>query len=140
VCYRFPLPHLSPVMIDRVDQVDGTVVVADQLRGRGARCRRCGRVSTRADSRYRRHLADLTVSGPPVEVMLTVHRLLPLLRDTFDDDWVTFSVSTSRPFLASDRDHRRAGRQGRFSSLRCGDSTLTLSSAATKQAQIEEWT
>jgi hypothetical protein len=62
------------VVIDRVDDVDGTVVVAAHPRARGSRCRRCGRVSTRVHSRYRRHLADLPVSGRPVEVKLTVRR------------------------------------------------------------------
>jgi transposase len=40
----------------------------------GARRRRCSRVSTRVHSRYRQHLADLPISGRPVEVMLTVRR------------------------------------------------------------------
>jgi hypothetical protein len=62
------------VVIDRVDDVDGMVVVAAHPRARGSRCRRCGRVSTRVHSRYRRRLADLPVSGRPVEVMLTVRR------------------------------------------------------------------
>ena len=62
------------MVIDRVDEVDGTVVVAAHPRARGSRCRRCARVSTRVHSRYRRHLADLPVSGRPVEVMLTVRR------------------------------------------------------------------
>ncbi|HEY7815960.1 MAG TPA: ISL3 family transposase [Nakamurella sp.] len=62
------------MVIDRVDEVDGTVVVAAHPRARGSRCRRCNRVSTRVHSRYRRHLADLPVSGRPAEVMLTVRR------------------------------------------------------------------
>ena len=62
------------MVIDRIDRVDGTVVIAAHPRARGSRCRRCGRVSTRVHSRYRRHLADLPVSGRPVEVMLTVRR------------------------------------------------------------------
>ena len=41
---------------------------------RGALPRRCGRVSTRVHSRYRRHLADLPVSGWPAGVWLTVRR------------------------------------------------------------------
>ena len=61
-------------MIDRVDRVDGRVVIAAHPRARGSRCRRCGRVSTRVHSRYRRHLADLPVSGHPVEVVLLVRR------------------------------------------------------------------
>lgn len=61
-------------MIDRVDEVDGTVVITAHPRARGSRCRRCNRVSTRVHSRYRRHLADLPVAGRPVEVVLTVRR------------------------------------------------------------------
>jgi len=72
------LPQLSPVVIDRVDRVDGVVVIAAHPRARGSLCRRlcrrCGRVSTRVHSRYRRHLADLPVSGRPVAVWLTVRR------------------------------------------------------------------
>ena len=44
---RVLLPHLSPVVIDGIDRVDGVVVVAAHGRARGSRCRRCGRVSTR---------------------------------------------------------------------------------------------
>jgi hypothetical protein len=47
------------VVIDRIDEVGGKVVIAAHSRARGARCRRYGRVSTRVHSRYRRHLADL---------------------------------------------------------------------------------
>jgi len=50
------------------------VVIAAHPRARGSRCRRCGRVSTRVHSRYRRHLADLPVSGRPVDVWLTIRR------------------------------------------------------------------
>jgi transposase len=68
------LPHLSPVVIEQVDWVDGVLVIDADPRARGSRCRRCGRVSTRVHSRYRRHLADLPVSGRPVVVWLTVRR------------------------------------------------------------------
>ena len=73
-CCRVLLPQLSPVVIDRIDRVDGVVVIAAHPRARGSRCGRCGRVSTRVHSRYRRHLADLPVSGRPVAVWLTVRR------------------------------------------------------------------
>ena len=73
-CCRVLLPHLSPVVIDRIDGVDDAVVIAAHPRARGSRCRRCGRVSTRVHSRYRRQLADLPVSGRPVVVWLTVRR------------------------------------------------------------------
>ena len=61
-------------MIDGIDCIDGTVVIAAHPRVRGSRCRRCGRVSTRVQSRYRRHLADLPVAGCPVVVWLAVRR------------------------------------------------------------------
>ena len=73
-CCRVLLPHLSPVVIDGIDCIDGTVVIAVHPRARGSRCRRCGRVSTRVHSRYRRHLADLPAAGRPVVVWLTVRR------------------------------------------------------------------
>jgi transposase len=73
-CCRVLFPHLSPVVIDRIDRVDGAVVIAAHPRARGSRCRRCGRMSTRVHSRYRRHLADLPAAGRPVEVWLTVRR------------------------------------------------------------------
>jgi len=62
------------VVIDRVDRVDGTVVISAHPGVRASRFRRFGRVSTRVHSRYRRRLVDLPVSGRPVEVMLTVRR------------------------------------------------------------------
>ncbi len=73
-CCRVLLPQLSPVVIDQVDWFDGVVVIAAHPRARGSRCRRCGRVSTRVHSRYRRHVADLPVSGRPAAVWLTVRR------------------------------------------------------------------
>ena len=73
-CCRVLLPHLSPVVIDRIDRAEGVVVIAAHPRTRGSRCRRCGRVSTRVHSRYRRQVADLPVSGRPVVVWLTVRR------------------------------------------------------------------
>jgi transposase len=73
-CCRVLLPQLSPVVIDGIGRVGGVVVIEAHPRARGSRCHRCGRVSTRVHSRYRRHLADLPVSGWPVAVWLTVRR------------------------------------------------------------------
>ena len=73
-CCRVLLPDLSPVVIDDIDCVGGAVMIAAHPRARGSRCRRCGRVSTRVHSRYRRQLADLPVAGRPVAVWLTVRR------------------------------------------------------------------
>ena len=65
-CCQVLLPHLSPLVIDSVGRVDDALVVAAHGRSRGSRCHRCGRVSTRVHSRYRRRVADLPVSGRPV--------------------------------------------------------------------------
>ena len=73
-CCRVLLPQLSPVLIDRVDCVDGTVVITAHPRSCGSRCWRCGRVATRVHSHYRRRLSDLPVGGRPVLVWLTVRR------------------------------------------------------------------
>jgi hypothetical protein len=59
-------------VIDRIDRLDDAVVVAAHGRARGSRCRRCGRVSIRVHSRYRRHVADLPVSGRPVVLELAL--------------------------------------------------------------------
>ncbi len=73
-CCRVLLPQLSPVVIDCIDRADDAVVIAAHPRARGSRCRRCGRVSRRVHSRYRRRLGDLPVAGRPVAVWLTVRR------------------------------------------------------------------
>jgi DNA-directed RNA polymerase subunit N (RpoN/RPB10) len=58
-CRRVLLAHLSLVVIDRIDRADGVVVIEAHPRARGSRCGRCGRVSARVHSRYRRRVADL---------------------------------------------------------------------------------
>ena len=73
-CCRVLLPHLTPVVIDSIGRVDDALVLAAHGRSRGSRCHRCGRVSTRVHSRYRRRVADLPVSGTPVVLCLTVRR------------------------------------------------------------------
>jgi transposase len=65
---------LSPVVIGNIEWVGDAVVVAARPRSRGSRCGRCGRVSTRVHSRYRRRVADLPVAGRPVVLWLTVRR------------------------------------------------------------------
>jgi len=94
------------VVIDLVDGVDGTVVIVAHPRARGSRCKRCGRVSTRVHSRYRRHLADLPASGQPVEVMLTVRRFFC---DHVDCSTCTFAEQV--PGLTSPHARRSPGLQ-----------------------------
>ena len=68
-------PHLSPVVIDRNDQVDDAVVIAAHPRGHAGRAAPgAGGCRPGCISRYRRHLADLPVAGRPVLVWLPVRR------------------------------------------------------------------
>ena len=73
-CCRVLLPQLSLVVVEDVWRVDGVVVMAAHPRARGARCGRCGRVSTRVHSSYHRRLADLPVAGQRTELRLRVRR------------------------------------------------------------------
>ena len=73
-CCRVLLPQLSPVVVEDVWRVDGVVVIAAHPRARGARCGRCGRVSTRVHSSYHRRLADLPIAGQRTELRLQVRR------------------------------------------------------------------
>jgi len=73
-CCRVLLPQLSPVLVDDICRVGGVVRIAAHPRARGARRGRCGRVSTRVHSSYRRRLADRPVAGQPVVVRLRVRR------------------------------------------------------------------
>lgn len=51
----------------------------------------------------------------------------------------TFTVSMLKAIPRARVSASLVGRPGRFSSLRCGDSTLTPSSATPGWAWIEEW-
>ncbi len=73
-CCRVLLPQLSPVVVDDICRVDGVVRISAHPRARAARCVRCGRVSRRVHSSYRRRLADLPVAGQPTVLWLTVRR------------------------------------------------------------------
>ncbi len=68
------LPQLSPVVVDGICRVDGGVRISAHPRARAARCSRCGRVSRRVHSRYRRRLADLPVAGQQTALWLRVRR------------------------------------------------------------------
>jgi len=71
-CCRVLLPQLSPVVVDDICRVDGVVRICAHPRARAARCVRCGRVSRRVHSTYRRHLADLPVAGQQTVLRLRV--------------------------------------------------------------------
>ena len=110
-CSRVLLPQLAPVVIGGIDRVGDAVVVAARPRARGSRCGRCGRVSTRVHSRYRRRVADLPVSGRPVVLCLTVRR--------FFCDHVDCSACTFEqvPGLTERHARRSIGLQGALAAI-----------------------
>ena len=63
-----------PPVIDRVDLVDSRVVITAHPRGAGSAVPTMRSGVDAGASRYQRHLADLPVSGQPVELWLTVRR------------------------------------------------------------------
>jgi transposase len=71
---RVLLPHLTDVVIDRVDEVGGLVRIWARPRADRASCRCCGTGSLRVHSRYERRLADAAVAGRRVEIRLQVRR------------------------------------------------------------------
>ncbi|MEU9734826.1 ISL3 family transposase [Streptomyces sp. NPDC048002] len=68
-------PHLDAVRVERVWVAGGVVRVAACTSELTVRCPDCGRGSARVHSRYVRTLADLPVSGRPVQIGLAVRRL-----------------------------------------------------------------
>ncbi|MGH3548561.1 MAG: ISL3 family transposase [Pseudonocardiaceae bacterium] len=61
-------------MIERLDEVGGSVRIWAHPRARKAACRGCGGESARVHSRYDRRLADAAVAGRRVEICLRVRR------------------------------------------------------------------
>ena len=103
---RVLFPQLSPVVVEDICRVDGVVVIAAHPRARGARCGRCGRVSTRVHSSYRRRLADLPVAGQPTVVRLKVRRFF-----CDHDDCSTGTFVEQVPGLTARHAQRTAGLQ-----------------------------
>jgi len=68
------LRHLAFVQIERIERHDGIVLLGARAVRPRAMCPRCGAVSKRFHSRYRRRLSDLPISAQPVIVELTVRR------------------------------------------------------------------
>jgi len=111
-CCRVLLPQLSPVVVDDICRVDGVVRICAHPRARAARCVRCGRVSTRVHSTYRRCLADLPVAGQPAVVWLTVRRFFC---DRVDCSTGTFVEQI--PGLTERHAQRSAGLQDALASI-----------------------
>jgi transposase len=68
------LPHLTGVLVDRVEVVGGAVRMWASPRARTVPCPRCGSPATRVHSRYERHLADSPVGGRKLVLRLRVRR------------------------------------------------------------------
>jgi transposase len=68
------LPHLADVVIERVDEIRGSVRIVAHSRAAQASCPGCCGESARVHSRYERCLADAAVAGRRVEIRLRVRR------------------------------------------------------------------
>jgi transposase len=68
------LPHLADVVVERVEEVGGSVLIWAHPRAARATCPRCGGESGRVHSRYERKLADAAVAGQRVQIRLRVRR------------------------------------------------------------------
>ncbi|WP_428833320.1 ISL3 family transposase [Micromonospora coerulea] len=68
------LPHLAPVVVERVDRQLAGLRIWARARARRAACTGCGRRARRVHSRYERRLSDAAVAGQPVEIRLRVRR------------------------------------------------------------------
>jgi transposase len=67
------LPHLSGLLVERVERGAGSVVFTARVRSPTAQCR-CGAVSGRVHGRYVRRLRDTAVGGVGVTIALSVRR------------------------------------------------------------------
>jgi transposase len=68
------LPHLSGVVVERVEPLPGLVCVWVRGRAAGGSCPRCGVVSGRVHSWYERRLADAAAGGQRVVIRLRARR------------------------------------------------------------------
>ncbi|MGW2858205.1 ISL3 family transposase [Streptomyces sp. NPDC001205] len=68
------LPNAVGLMLDRLAETDGLVVVESHSSVGELACPDCAAISRRVHSRYQRHLAELPVGGRRVVVRLTVRR------------------------------------------------------------------
>ncbi|MET7403565.1 ISL3 family transposase [Dactylosporangium sp. NPDC005572] len=68
------LPHLSGVLIERVEFGPEANYLFGRARGETAACPGCGTVSTSVRGRYQRRVADTPIGGRPVWLVLQVRR------------------------------------------------------------------
>jgi transposase len=68
------LPHLAGVIVEETAAAAGLLLLLARARAATAACPGCGAVSGRVHSRYSRRLADASLGGRRVEILLTVRR------------------------------------------------------------------
>jgi transposase len=73
-CLNLFFPHLADLHVDKVEDLGESVCVTARSRAAEAACPRCGVLSARVNSRYRRQLHDLAAGGRPVLIDLEVRR------------------------------------------------------------------
>jgi hypothetical protein len=71
-------PHLSRVLVERVEQAAAGLVIWGRVACRAAACWGRGASSWRVHSRYQRRLSDAAAGGRPVVIRLTVRRFFCL--------------------------------------------------------------
>jgi len=69
------LPHLSGVVVERVEQEPARVCIQARTPAGEAACPKCGALSRRVHGRYTRQLADTAISTQRVVLRLRVRRL-----------------------------------------------------------------
>jgi len=100
------LPHLAGVIVEAVTAAAGLLLVTARARAPEAACTKCGAVSVRVHSRYRRTLADAALGGRPVAIALAVRRFFCTApgcpRTTFAEqvDGLTTRYARKTPLLA----------------------------------------
>jgi len=100
------LPHLAGVIVEAVEAAAGLLLVTARARAPEAACPKCGTVSRRIHSRYRRTLADAAVGGRPAVIVLAVRRFFcadpGCPRKTFAEqvDGLTSRYARKTPLLA----------------------------------------
>jgi transposase len=67
-------PHLADLQVDKVEESAGGVLITARSRAAEAACHRCGELSARIHSRYRRLLGDVAAGGRAVAIDLQVRR------------------------------------------------------------------
>lgn len=67
-------PHLSGLVVERVERCEGVIELTARARAESACCRRCGSSSTTVHGRYSRQITDVAVAGARVVIRLAVRR------------------------------------------------------------------